>query len=194
MQRPLSISFRDMPPSPAVEARIRAHAEKLERLFSRITGCNVVVEAPHHSHHKGKLYRISINVKVPGREIAVTGTGPRDHAHEDVYVAIRDAFEAAARRLEDHARRARGDVKTHEAPLYGTVDKIFPQEGYGFVLMPDGQEVYFHRNSVVNDGFGALRAGSKVRVTVADGEGEHGAQASTIVPASKHNITGAAEK
>lgn len=116
MQVPLSISFRHIDPSPALEERIREEAAKLEHLFGRITRCHVVVEAPQHGPHKGGLFRVSIDLGVPGREIAVTGPRRKDHAHEDAYVAVRDAFEAVARKLEDHARRARGDVKTHRGP------------------------------------------------------------------------------
>lgn len=186
MQRPLSISFRDMDPSPAVEARIRQNVGKLEHLYDRIVGCHVVVEAPHHRQHKGKLYRVSINVKVPGREIAVNRTGSQDHAHEDVYVALRDAFEAVSRRLEDHARRGRGDEKTHEAPLTGKVSKLFPQEGYGFIAT-NGGDIYFHENSLSSGRFGDLKLGSEVRLVIAEGEGEHGPQASTVTPVGKHH-------
>jgi ribosomal subunit interface protein len=112
MPVPLQISFRDMDPSPAVEARIREKAKKLERFFDRIVGCHVTVEAPHRHHHKGKLYTVHIDVSVPGSDVHVGRTGPINHAHEDVYVAIRDAFDAAARQLEDHVRRMRGDTKT----------------------------------------------------------------------------------
>lgn len=189
MQRPLSIAFRDLDPSPAVEARIRTHVEKLEHLYNQIIGCHVVIEAPHHRQHKGKLYRASINIKVPSGEIVVNSTGPQDHAHEDVYVAIRDAFDAASRRLEDHARRARGVKKVSEPPLHGKVEKLFPDKGYGFVTTSEGVEVYFHRNSVVNDGFGALKTGSEVRLVIAEKEGEHGAQASTVTPIGKHHPT-----
>jgi ribosome-associated translation inhibitor RaiA/cold shock CspA family protein len=186
MQRPVSIAFRDMAPSPAVEARIRSQVEKLEHMFNRIIGCHVVVEGPNHRQHKGELYRISINLKVPGREIAVTGAGPQDHAHEDIYVAIRDAFDAVVRRLEDHARRERGVEKAHEAPTHGEVQRLFPAEDYGFVLTSDGDEVYFHKNSVVNGAFDTLKVGSKVRLVVAENEGEHGPQASTVIPIKKH--------
>lgn len=116
MQTPVQITFRDMEPSPAIEAKIRERAAKLERFFDRITSCRVLVGAPHRHHHRGKLYDVRIDITVPGEELAITRTSPLDHAHEDVYVAIRDAFDTAARRLEDHARRFRGDVKTHEAP------------------------------------------------------------------------------
>jgi len=113
MQIPLEISFRNMDPSAAVEARIREKAEKLERFHDRIIGCTVVVEAPHRHHHKGKLYSVHIDISVPGKDLVVDRAKPLDHAHEDVYVALRDAFNAAVRQLEDYTRRMRGDVKAH---------------------------------------------------------------------------------
>ena len=115
MQSPLNISFRNMDPSEAIETRVREKAEKLERLYDRIISCEVVVEAPHRNHQRGKLYDVRINLSVPGDDINVGRTGPQNHAHEDVYVAIRDAFAAAGRQLEDHVRKMRGDVKSHDA-------------------------------------------------------------------------------
>jgi len=112
MQIPLQISFRNMDPSPAVEERIRKKAAKFERFHDRIVGCTVVVEAPHRHQHKGKLYSVRVDISVPGKDVIVDRAKPADHAHEDVYVAIRDAFNAATRRLEEHARKLRGDVKT----------------------------------------------------------------------------------
>jgi ribosomal subunit interface protein len=119
MQIPLEIRFRNMDPSPAVEARIREKAAKLERFHDRIIGCSVVVEAPHKHHHKGKLYSVHIDISVPGKDVVIDRAKPLDHAHEDVYVAVRDAFNAAARRLEDYTRRMRGDVKSHVTPPRG---------------------------------------------------------------------------
>jgi len=113
MQMPLQISFDGMEPSPALEARIREKAAKLERFYDRIVGCSVVVVAPHRHHHKGKLYSVRIDLSVPGHDIHVGRAGPETHAHEDVYVALRDSFNAAGRLLEDHVRRMRGDVKAH---------------------------------------------------------------------------------
>ena len=110
MQFPLQITFRHMDASPAVEAAIRKRAEKLERFSDRITACRVVVEAPHHHQRKGNLYAIRIDLSVPGDEIPVTHSGPENQAHEDIYVAIRDAFNTASRLLEDHVRKLRGPV------------------------------------------------------------------------------------
>jgi ribosomal subunit interface protein len=113
MPIPLQITFRKMDPSPAVEERIRKKVEKLERFHDRIVNCSVVVEAPHRHHHKGKLYTVRVDISVPGKDVVVDRAKPVDHGHEDVYVAIRDAFNAAVRRLEDQTRKMRGDVKTH---------------------------------------------------------------------------------
>jgi ribosomal subunit interface protein len=188
MQIPLQVTFRDIGSSPAIEADIREKVDRLERLFDRITSCRVVVEAHHRTHRKGTLYNCVVDITVPGREIAVGRVGPQDHAREDVYVAIRDAFDAASRRLEDHARRMRGDVKTHTVPQHGKVVRLFPTEGFGFVALSDGQEIYFHRNSVVEGKFAILAVGAEVRLVVAENESEQGPQASTVTPIGKHHI------
>lgn len=185
MQLPLQITFKNMDSSPAVEARIREEAEKLDRFYGHIMGCHVVVEAPHRHHRKGKLYRVSLDITVPPRkEIAVGQERRQDHAHEDVYVAIRDAFEAAARRLEDHARRLRGDVKAHEVPFHGRVARLFPD--HGFIEGADGQEIYFHRNSVVG-GFDSLEVDAEVRYVVAERESASGWQATTVHLVGEHH-------
>jgi ribosomal subunit interface protein len=105
----MQISFRDMEPSGAVEAKIRERVAKLERFYDRIMGCRVVVEAPHRRHHQGKLFHVRVDLTVPGSELAVTREPAERHAHEDVFVAIRDTFDAAQRQLEEYARRQRGD-------------------------------------------------------------------------------------
>ena len=108
----LQISFRNMDPSPAVEERIREKAEKLERFHDRIVGCTVVVEAPHRHHHKGKLYNVRLDISVPRKDVVVDRAKPIDHAHEDVYVAVRERRRGpaaggsdpeAARRIKTHA-------------------------------------------------------------------------------------------
>lgn len=186
MQIPLQISFKDMDPSPAIEARVRQKAARLERFHDRIVGCRVTVEAPHRHHHKGKLFNVRLDVSVPGKDVLVGHTGPINHAHEDVYVAIRDVFDAAVRRLEDHARRLRGDVKVHEAPIHGRIARLF--EDHGFIETTDGLDVYFHANSVVEGSFDKLEAGDEVRLVIADEEGVKGPQASTVKPIGKHHI------
>jgi ribosomal subunit interface protein len=108
MAIPLQITFRNMLPSLAVRARIEEQAEKLVRFNDRLMSCRVVVRAPHRHHRKGRLYEVSIDAKVPGSEIAVNHAPGGNHAHQDIYVAVRDAFNALTRRLEDAARIRRG--------------------------------------------------------------------------------------
>jgi ribosomal subunit interface protein len=188
MQIPLQISFRNMDASDAVEADIRDKVGRLDRFYERITSCRVIVEAPHRHHHKGNLYDIRIDITVPGEEIVVQRSGPENQAHEDVYVAVRDAFNAATRRLQDHVRKTTGRVKAHEVPVHGTVVRLFRDKGYGFIETPEGGEIYFHRDSVVDGSFEDLDVGQEVRLVVAYGESEHGAQASTVKPVGKHHV------
>ena len=120
-----------------------------------------------------------IDMTVPGTELVV-----KRESHEDIYVAIRDAFDAARRQLEDYARHQRGDVKTHESSPHARVSKLFREEGYGFLETPDGREIYFHRNSVLNGGFDPLEIGMEVRF--AEEPGDEGPQASTVKLIAKH--------
>jgi ribosomal subunit interface protein len=113
MNTPLEITFHNMDHSDAVEARVRERVARLEKLFDRMTHCRVVVESPHQNHHKGKIYHVRIDIGLPGREdLFITRGNEDNHAHEDVYVAIRDAFDAAKRKLQDVTDKMSGKVKT----------------------------------------------------------------------------------
>lgn len=131
MIRPVQITFRNLPQSPAVSARIRSEVAKLDKFFDRITSCRVVVEAPHRHQKRGELFHIRIDLSVPADEIVVKHAPSLHNAlshtdttkwakhleadvpHKDMYVTIRDAFKIARRRLENYVRRLRGDVKIH---------------------------------------------------------------------------------
>ena len=178
MTTPLQLSFRSLEPTPAIERRIREYAARLERFHPRIVSVRVLVEGRHHRHHKGNLYHVRVEVGVPGEDVVAARESAFEHAHEDVYVALRDAFRAARRQLEDRSREQRGAVKTHEAPPEGRVVKLFPDEGYGFIETPDRREIYFHRDSVLDDKFPRLEIGSHVRFV--EEAGEQGPQASTV--------------
>lgn len=110
MQMPLQITIRDFEHSDALETHIREKAAKLDEFSEHITSCRVVVEVPHKHQHQGRQFNVRIDIGVPGSEIVVN----HDH-NEDVYVALRDAFDAAKRQLEDYARKIRGDVKKHQS-------------------------------------------------------------------------------
>ncbi|MCC7484672.1 MAG: ribosome-associated translation inhibitor RaiA [Burkholderiales bacterium] len=119
METPLQITFRGLTHSDAVETRIRERADRLERYYDRIIGCRVVVEELHQHHRKGNHFHVRVDVTVPGTEIVANREPDANHAYTDVYVAIRDAFDAVGRQLEDYARRQDGCVKTHASPRGG---------------------------------------------------------------------------
>ena len=182
MQQPLRIAFYNLEPSLAAEEQIRERVAGLERFYDRITACSVVVELRHRHHRHGRLYHIRIELTVPGREIIVRREPSEHQAHEDLSVAIHDAFAAARRQLQDYARVMRADTKTHEEPLTGRIASLIAEKDYGFLITPSGDEVYLHRNAVLGGGFDKLRVGDKVRYVLHEDEGERGPQASTVIP------------
>lgn len=186
MQIPFEITFEGMDPSDAVRARIEKEIGRLERFHDRITSCRVAVKAPGKHKRHGGLFEVRIYLVIPGGgEVSVRRNPASDHAHEDIYVAIRDAFAAARRQLQDTDRKMEGTVKTHEAPPQGRIARLFHYEGYGFIETPEGDEVYFHRNSVDGEKFEKLQVGQKVRFTTE--LGEKGLQASIVHPAGNNH-------
>jgi ribosome-associated translation inhibitor RaiA len=116
MPFPLQIIFKDIDPSPALEARIREKSARLERFKQGIQRCQVTVEAPHRHHHQGRLYNVRVEVFAPDGDVIATRASPRDHAHENPYVAVRDAFDAVRRQLENDARENGGRAREREIP------------------------------------------------------------------------------
>ena len=152
MQIPLKITMHHIPQSEALEARIRGKVAKLDEFHPNVTGCAVAIEEQRRHHHQGHWFNVRVVVHVPNHEIVVN----RDH-DEDPYVALRDAFDAVGRRLEDFVRLQRGDVKTHPQLLRGTVARMFSGEDYGFITTDDGTEYYFSRDNVIHPSFDQLR-------------------------------------
>lgn len=168
MKIPLKITFRDMPPSKAIEAVIREKASKLDSFCGDITSCRVIVDAPHRHHHKGKAYVVRINMTVPGGDLAVNhepkrlvaarvphaqgleknlaeNHEPSKHAaHADAYVAIRDAFNAVGRKLQDYARRRRRKIRAHASAT--PARKLLSIEDYP--VSANGRKLYFREDGV----------------------------------------------
>jgi len=178
MTNPVRITFHGIAPSEPVRAAVEAHAAKLEDRFGGVVRCDVALEAPHHHKRHGTAYRVRIDLVVGGRELVVARAPSDDPKQQDLYAAVDDAFDDAARMLQDHARRLRGDVKTHEPSRHARVSKLFSYEGYGFLEADDGAEVYFHKNAVLHHGFDRLAIGARVRFV--EEMGNEGPQASTV--------------
>lgn len=175
MQLPLQITCRDVELTPAEEASIRESAAKLESFWDRITSCRVVVNMPRRRGHTGQHYNVRIDVKVPGAELVI-----KRQAQERLLDAVQEAFRAAARRVQDQARKTRAAVRLSRGAPRGTVTRLLPWEGYGFITTVDDREVYFDRNSVIDEGFDRLEEGMSVRF--AEEAGARGPQASTVAP------------
>jgi ribosomal subunit interface protein len=173
MKLPLQITARNLDLSEADREKIREKAEKLNTYYEQIMHCRVAIEVPHRHRREGILYNVRIDMTVPGAELVV-----KREPNEDLDVAIRDAFDAARRQLEDFARRHRGAVKHHEEIAHARISALFPDKGYGFLTMSDGREIYFHEHSVINYDFMHLQVGMEVRFT--EEQGEKGPQASTV--------------
>jgi len=186
MKLPLQVTFRNMAPSDAVEAKVRERVAQLERFCESIMSCRVVVEQHHRHHHQGNLFHVRVDLKVPDAELVASREPAEHHAHEDVYVSVRDAFDEIRRQLEDYMRRRRVDVKTHAVPPHGRVSQL--HEDSGTITTPDGREVYFHRNSVVGASFDEFKLGDEVRF--AEVQGEEGPRASTVHRVGKHHLVG----
>ncbi len=189
MLQPIQITFHGLDHSDAVEARIRQRAAALDRLDRSLTSCKVRVEARHERHRQGNLYSVHVELHLPGHTIVASRDRHDEHAHEDVYVAIRDAFDAAERKLEEVVRARRGETKHHAEPVRAQVVRLHTDLGYGFARLDDGTDVYFHA-SAVKPGVGRARAstlrelavGDPVRVVLSELPGTAGPQASAVVP------------
>ena len=174
MEIPLQITARNFKMTDAIESEIRQKAGKLDRFYDRITRCRVVVESPHCHKNKGRLHDLHIYLTVPGTELVV-----KREQREDLYVAIRDTFNAACRKMDDYKRKQRGDVKHHEEAPRARISSLFPEEGYGFLITPDEREIYFHENSLLKGEFRKLKIGMEVRYS--EEKGNNGPQASTVI-------------
>ena len=179
MQIPLTVTFRDIKASDKIREACDKEAKKLERFHDRITSCRVVVAFPvKNHHHKGGLFSVRVDLAVPGREILVNRDHSEKHSHEDVFVAVRDSFKVARRQLEQFKDKRRGEVKTHEEPTVGKIAKVDAEGGFGFIESPDGRELYFHENSLLDETIESIKVGTDVRFV--EEQGDDGPQASSV--------------
>jgi cold shock CspA family protein len=187
METPAEIEFVGIAPLPAVRDDIDRHIAKLEQRFGRITACRVAVRGPGDGHANSNRFEVTIRLALPDRKDVNVARQSADQRANDVHSAVTDAFRRAQRQLQDQVRRMKQMVRQHEpsSPV-GTVARIDPSGDFGFIATGDGREVYFHRNSVLNDGFGKLQPGAAV--AFAEEDGDKGPQASTVRPTSKRPV------
>lgn len=180
MKVPLEMTFRGLEETDDIKQLIAKKVAKLEDICDYVIRCRVAVEVPHHHQRSGNPYRVVVEIKVPHRhDIIVRRESGQGDMHEPLPSVLRRAFEAARRELQELVDRQHGLTKTRlEEPPPALVSSLFLEDGYGFLETPDGREIYFHRNSVLNDDFHRLEVGARVRFV--EEVGEDGPQASTV--------------
>ena len=185
MQVPLDIEFEGIEPSDSIEQRVREHMDKIEQFHGHIVSGRVVLLKPHQRRHKGNIYSVHIHLVLPGGGDVFVNHDPGDrNAHEDIYVAMRDSFDAARRQLQDFTRKQQGHVKDHEATPHGIIATLVYD--HGFIASSDGREIYFHRNAVEDDNYDSLEVGQEIRF--AEEIGDKGPQATYVRPIGKHHL------
>ena len=203
MVKPVQVTFRNMPPSGALEAEARTRAAGLETYYPNMVGCRVLLEIPHRHRARGRHIRVRIELSLPGEDLVVSHE-PTLHAvlkdveeethHKDddvetvrkhALVAIHEAFDTARRRLQDFADRQRDEVKTHQPPAHGRVVSLPAGDDHGFIETADGRQIYFHLASVLVEGREALALGADVAFV--EEAGDKGPQASTVRVLGKHH-------
>lgn len=175
-----TVSFDGVPVDEAVRDAALGHAADLGLTCRDLVGCHVVVSQPHRHHRRGNLWHVRVEATLPGADVVVDRTHRLDHAHEDVHVALRDAFDAVRRRLDGRAREHRGEVKRHATHEEGRILRVLDGGTYGFIAAADGREVYVHAHALAGGSLAHLTPGTPVRFAVEDGE--DGPQAAWVKP------------
>ncbi|MGM0575410.1 MAG: cold shock domain-containing protein [Myxococcota bacterium] len=180
MQVPLDTHFRGLTDSEATEARavIERDIAKIERLTPNIISCHVAVERLQSAQRSGSPYRVRIKINLPPDSELIVDKKPGTHdMHDPMTRVIHDAFRAMRRQVKEGLEKRRGNVKTHDEPRAFVV-RLFPEEDYGFLKTPTGDDVYFHKNAVLHHDWQRLTVGTQVRFE--EVMGQKGPQASTV--------------
>lgn len=178
MQVPLQITFRNMESSEALESYIRERAAKLDGICENMVSCRVVVEAPRKHQRTGGLFHATIDITLPKETIVINREPDLHKSYHDAHVVVRDVFDSAQRKLRDFVSRQKGEVKIHEEMPQGKITELYPFEDYGRIISASGDDIYFHRNSLLNADFDTLELGDEVRYV--EEMGDNGPQATSV--------------
>jgi len=188
MQIPLEVSFRNVKKTKTLELLLQKKITKLETICNYITSCQIAIEKKNQHQQNGNPFRVRISLSIPpSHKLVVRRESSEGDLHDDLRSVIGNAFDAARHQLEKVVEKQRNDVKTHLTNnTNGIINKLFPDEGYGFIQSVDGGEIYFHRNSVRHGDFNRLKIGTGVYFH--QEEGEDGPQASTLQIIDKSSL------
>lgn len=186
MQIPAEIAFHNIESSEGVEAVIRDHIARLERIYDRMTTCRVRVDQRNQNSNRSIPPVVHIEISVPGHGDIVVAHEP-DHLQRkfqapDLQNAINEAFRIAELRLAKYKDKLtdRTSEQTHEAAkeFIGQIAEMTPDKDFGFLMTKEGGLLYFHRNSMLSGNFDDLRRGDQV--TYVEDMGDTGPTASKV--------------
>jgi ribosome-associated translation inhibitor RaiA len=182
MQAEPEITFKNMDASPTLEARIRERIDRLERFHHGIIGCRVVVQEAHKSAASGKNpLRIDLEVQIPGDLLHTSGEEEIRATKDHTGNLVSRVFEAMEHRLDSAVARDKRQLKAHSADHeIGCVTRLFAGQGYGFVQVGEGPELYFTENVLHGLAMAELEAGSRVVVSRAHEDGPMGPMANAV--------------
>lgn len=186
MKLPLEITFRGIRKTENLENFIRKKAAKLDQICDDLMSCRVAVERTQKHQRSGSPYRVRIQMRVPpGHELVAKKETGQSELQDPLTKVLSETFESAYMQLRRQVEKRRGHIKApSEEKAMGIVVKLFREQGYGFLKTIDtGKDVYFHRNSVIENGYDRLEMGTAVRFV--EVPGEEGPQASTVAIVDK---------
>src|SRR5882672_8902258 len=185
MQTAPEVIFNGVDRSAWVENYVAERLEHLEKFARDITSCHVTLSREQSSQRKGNRYSVMVEVRVPRQHDLAAKKQKQIHDMQiELPAVISEAFGAIETQLKRTVARRRGQKKAHDGQPHGMVEKLFAEEGYGFIrALDDDRQFYFHRNSVLHDDFVRLTVGTEVRFAAEDGE--EGPQASSVQVVSK---------
>ncbi len=180
MQLPPGIVYAGVERTPALDGVVHKQIAKLERICDYIVSIHVAIQNYTPRRRTGNSYRVRIDTRIPrGHEIVVKRVSVASRQFEPLPAVILRAFKSTQRQLGGLVERQRHEVKSHpQNQVAAFVEKIFRDEGYGFLRSLDGQQVYFHKNSCLHGEWERLTVGTGVRY--AEEQGERGPQASSL--------------
>jgi cold shock CspA family protein/ribosome-associated translation inhibitor RaiA len=188
MQTAPEVIFKDVDRSPWVEEYIAERCAHLEKFSQEITRCHVTISQEAASHRKGNRYSVMVEVRMPKHhDLAVKKQKQILDMQTQLPAVINQAFTAIGKQLKKTVALRRHDEKAHlDGQPHGMVEKVFGDEGYGFIrTVDDDRQFYFHRNSVLHDDFDNLTVGTEVRFTPQ--LGDEGPQASSVQVVARHS-------
>ena len=158
------------------KAEIEARMAELQAGHDDVIHARVTLtKNPHHKKARNVAEALVV-VTLPGRH---TLTARKEE--KTFEEAIRAAFFSLEIELRKYReKRASKEIRVPPIPLRGVICKLFPQEGYGFILQEGGGEIYFHQNAVHGMKFDELEDGMEVAFNLEPGE--KGPQATTVNP------------